>query len=186
MIFNFNHDHYFSTRLYLDETPLNTTKQTKLLGTIISTDLKWHSNTDMIVKKAYQRMIMHLRSVLEQSCQVWHHSITLDETEDLERVQKVACKVILKTQYTDYDTALTTLNLENLSDRRDYLCLKFAKKCLNNKQTKDMFPLNPTEKPGMRNPDKYQVQKSRTARLLFSAIPQMQRALNRANKYILV
>ena len=117
----------------------------------------------MIVKKAYQRMlilhklyefnmpdedlvhiyILYLRSILEQSCQVWHYAITEEENEDLERVQKVACKVILQERYTSYSGALQLLNLETLHERRKLLCLTFAKKCLNFKQTKDMFPLNP-------------------------------------------
>ena len=49
---------------------------------------------------------------------------------DLERVQKVACKVILRERYGDYPTALKILNLEPLTKTRDKLCLKFAKKCL--------------------------------------------------------
>ena len=121
MIFNFTHDHQFSTRLYLEDSLLEIVTQTKLLGTIISSDLKWQSNTSMLVKKAYQRMvilhklysfkmpvcelvniyILYLRSILEQSCQVWHFAITEEENNELERVQKVACKVILDSEYTD-------------------------------------------------------------------------------------
>ena len=41
--------------------------ETKLLGTIISTDLKWHANSEMLVKKAYLRMII-LRKTLLIEC----------------------------------------------------------------------------------------------------------------------
>ena len=51
MIFNFTLDFQFSTRLYLENNLLETISQTKLLGTIISSDLKWHDNTNIIVKK---------------------------------------------------------------------------------------------------------------------------------------
>ena len=198
MTFNFTNDYQFSTRLYIEETLLETVAETKLLGTIISSNLKWHSNTDMIVKKAYKRMIilhklysfnvpdseivniyiLYLRSVLEQSCQVWHYSITEEEKAEIERVQKVACKVILKERYTDYDSALSTLNLQTLSERRDLLCLRFAKKCLKFDQTKDMFPMNPPDRFNVRNSEKYKVQFANTERLLNSSIPQLQRALN--------
>ena len=81
----------FSTRLYLENTLLEIISQTRLLGTIITSDLKWHKNTEAIVKRGYQRIIilhklysfkvhrkdlvniyiLYIRSVLEQSCVVW-------------------------------------------------------------------------------------------------------------------
>ena len=42
MIFNFTLDFQFSTRLYLENNLLDTTNQTKLLGTVITADMKWH------------------------------------------------------------------------------------------------------------------------------------------------
>ena len=139
MLFNFCNDYQFATRLHIGDALLETVKETKLLGTIIQSDLKWQSNTDMIIKKGYQRMIilnklyefdvpisdivniyiLYLRSVLEQSCVVWNSSITENEKNDIERVQKVACKLILKNNYENYDTALEQLKLTRLSDRRN-------------------------------------------------------------------
>ena len=49
MIFNFNESMQFATRLYLENTLLETINETKLLGTILTTNLKWNKNTDMIV-----------------------------------------------------------------------------------------------------------------------------------------
>ena len=164
MIFNFTLDYQFATRLYIEDELLETVSETKLLGTIITSDLKWHRNTEMLIKKAYQRMlilhklysfhvpdselvniyILYLRSVLEQSCQVWHHSITEEEISDLERVQKVAFILILKESYICYEQALAELNLETLDERRERLCLNFAKKCLKYEKTWDMFPLKKT------------------------------------------
>ena len=86
---------------------------------------------------------LYLHSVLEQSCVVWHSSITEEEQSDLERVQKVAWD-ILKEKYESYEQALETLNLQNLSDRTSALCLRFSKKCLKSEKIKEMFPLNPT------------------------------------------
>ena len=150
MIFNFTDHFQFSTRLYLENTLLEIISQTRLLGTIITSDLKWHKNTEAIVKRGYQRIIilhklysfkvhrkdlvniyiLYIRSVLEQSCVVRHFDITEDEKLDLERVQRVALKIILKNDYQSYTQALHTLNLEPLSVRRDDLCLTFAQKCV--------------------------------------------------------
>ena len=86
----------------------------------------------MIVKKGYQRMlilhkvfsfkvsrkdmvnihILYIRSILEFSCQVWHYSINEEEKQDLERVQKVALRIILNDEYQNYEQALEVLNLD--------------------------------------------------------------------------
>ena len=115
---------------------------------------------------------------MEQSCVVWHSGLTDEESCDLERVQKVACKVILKERYVHYDQALEFLNLKKLSERRSELCLRFAKKCLKVDKTKGMFPLNDCNLLENRHREKYYVQHATTGRLRDSALPQMQRALN--------
>ena len=121
---------------------------------------------------------MYIQSILEQRCQVWQYAITEEEIADLERVQKVACRVILQERYISYSEALNVLNLETLSKRRKKLCLKFAKKSLKHENTRDMFPLNTGEDKNTRDRGKYWVQHTQNPRLLNSAIPQLQRALN--------
>ena len=172
--------------------------ETKLLGVYITSDLKWTKNTEMLVIRAYKRMIMlhrliqfnppqsdlvtiyklYIRSILEQSCHVWHYSLTQEDVTDLERVQKVACKVILQENYESYDQALDLLDLETLFNRREKLLLKFGKKCASHPRTSDMFPLSKQCEYPLRKKEKYVVQKTRTSRLLHSTIPQLQRALN--------
>ena len=75
---------------------------------------------------------MYIRSVLEQSAVVWH----------IERVQKVALKIILGERYSSYSEALELTGLESLKSRRKKLCLNFAKKCLKSDFTCDMFQEN--------------------------------------------
>ena len=72
--------------------------------------------------------ILYIRSLIEQSCTVWHSGLTVEKCQDLERLQKSALKIILKESYKTYEHALNILDLENLFDRREYLYLKFAKK----------------------------------------------------------
>ena len=127
--------------------------------------------------------ILYIRSILEQSCQVWHSSLTLEDFNNLERVQKNALKIILQDDYVSYSHALTASGLSPLFERRLNLCLRFAKSCVRNKQTKDMFPLNPVVNSyslETRFREKYQVTHARTERLKNSSIPFMQRLLNSA------
>ena len=88
---------------------------------------------------------MYIRSILEQSAVIWHSSLTEDNKNDLERVQKNAFRNILKQEYTDYETAQKKLNLESLHARREKLMVYFGEKCLKLEQTKDLFPRHSSE-----------------------------------------
>ena len=124
--------------------------------------------------------ILFVRSLLEQSATVWHSLLTKENTEDLERVQKNALRIILKDQYQTYKKALVKLGLENLSERREKLCLTFAQKCIKNPKTAHMFPMKEkTHKMQTRNPEKFQVQQALNDRLKKSPIIYMQNLLNR-------
>ena len=85
--------------------------------------------------------VLFIRSRLEQSAVVWHASITQGEEIELERVQKVALRLILREDYESYANALSITNLETLKARREYLLLQFAKKCTKSEHSPDLFPL---------------------------------------------
>ena len=107
---------------------------------------------------------------------MWHSSLSKNNEDDLERVQKSALKVILKDKYIDYKSALQQLNIESLFDRRESLCLKFARKGLKLDQFKKMFPIQrPLHNMEKRNTDKFLVNSARTERYFKSSIPSMQR-----------
>ena len=129
MIFNFNHKYQFTTNLSINNIDIQVIEEAKLLGVILSNDLRWEKNTEYIIKKANSRMellrrasrfcsnkeelktiyIAFIRSVLEFSSNVWHTCLTLENSNDLERVQKCALKIILKNQYIDYQYAFKEL-----------------------------------------------------------------------------
>ena len=199
LIFNFTEKYQFSTRLWLNDEIIEILESTKLLGTIISNDLRWDLNTKNIVKKANARMellrrvasfgtpvedmknvyFLFIRSLLEQSATVWHSSLTEENSADLERVQKCATRIILGNKYVGYKDALLKLDIEKLSDRREELCLKFAQKCIKNPKTKHMFPesaKNHTMKTRME--EKFKVEHANTERLRKSSIIYMQHLLN--------
>ena len=121
--------------------------------------------------------ILYIRSLLEQSCVVWHSALTKKDKCNIERVQKTCLKVILGNEYTHYKTSLEKLNLYTLDERRKLLCVKFAKKCTVNENTKYMFKRRSTLR-NTRNQEKYIVTFANTERLKMSAIPYMQRLLN--------
>ena len=56
MIFNHTNKYQFRTRLNINNEILETVEETKLLGTIITNNLKWDKNTEKIVKRSYARM----------------------------------------------------------------------------------------------------------------------------------
>ena len=101
---------------------------------------------------------------------MWHSSLNKGEKYGLERVQKVALKIILRDQYISYEDALQLCNLKTLSDRRSGLCLSFAKKCLKNEKTLDIFPLN-DEVRTTRISEKNKLTKANTDRLASLDIP---------------
>ena len=199
MIFNYTDKYQFTTRLSVNDNPIEVINSTRLLGTILQDNLSWDLNTAELVRKGNARMqllrkvssfctdyeelkniyILYVRSILEQSATVWHSSLTDENKNDLERVQKTALKVILGDSYMSYENALKILDIETLNDRRIDLCLNFARKSSKHPKMKWMFPLNDkTHQMGTRKPEKYKVQHANTDRLKDSALIFMQNLLN--------
>jgi hypothetical protein len=199
VIFNYTNNYQFTTRLSINDNNIEVIDSTRLLGTIITNDLTWDLNTAEIVRKSNARMellrkvsgfgvpeedlktiyFLFIRSLLEQSATVWHSSLTQENEEDLERVQKCALRIILKEKYQNYTHALRRLGIETLHARREQLCSNFALKCLKNPKFNDMFPLNDKNHiMDTRNPEKYKVQFAHNERLKNSPVIYMQRLLN--------
>ena len=170
--------------------------KTKLLGVIITDDLSWTKNTSYLIKKAYKRMtilrklfefkisvtdllhiyILYIRSIVKQNCVVWTNSITNDDSNSLERIQKVALRIIYKHNYISYDNALELSGLPTLCDRRYQLSLRFALKCSKEPKTQHMFPQTASSRT--RHQERYTVPFAYTERHRRSAIPSMARQLN--------
>ena len=129
------------------------------------------------LKKIY---IQYIRSIVEQSCVVWHSSLTNEDSDNIERIQKNALRVILKSSYKDYNNALETLDIETLKFRREKLSLNFAKKCKNNTHASDLFKeKTKIHNMDLRNTEKFELNKFNTTRYQFSAVPYMQNLLNK-------
>ena len=131
--------------------------ETKLLGVIVSNDLRWSKNTEFICNRARKKLWIlsrldkfglgkeklfdvytkEIRSLLELAVPVWHSGLTKLQSNNIERIQKIAFKMILKENYTNYDVACKLLATQTLQERRVKLCRIFAFKNL--KSENSMF-----------------------------------------------
>ena len=203
MKFNFSKSRDFPPELIVNgfKDNLKIVNETKLLGVMITDDLKWASNTDYICKRAYGKIwtlrrmkildleptvildvyLKEIRSLLELAVPAWHSGLTLKQSQDIERVQKVAVNVILsdcKTGISEftYDMALLVLDIEPLEVRRDQLCLTFAKKTVKSRHS-DMFTKNNSAHFNRTKP-KYLEPKCNTTRFFKSPLNYLTRMLN--------
>jgi hypothetical protein len=65
MIFNFTEKYQFGTRLVMENANLEVIDSVKLLGTIVTNDLKWDQNTAHLAKKSNA-------GTTEEGGQFWH------------------------------------------------------------------------------------------------------------------
>ena len=117
----------------------------KLLGIILSHDLKWTNHVDYIYKKSNKRLyfirllkksrvecnsivkiyLVLIRPILEYAIQVWQDIPNFLETK-LETIQKGALRIIFP--HLTYEQALIEAGIETLAERRYALCLSYILK----------------------------------------------------------
>ena len=108
---------------------LQVKKELKILGVILTPDLKLNDNTNNICKKAYMNMwalrrlkklgldsftltdyyMKEVRVHLEFAVPVWHSGLSLKLTRDIERVQRIAVNIILGDHSLPYVQSCTKL-----------------------------------------------------------------------------
>ena len=119
-----------------------------------------------------------IRPLLEYACPVWHSALTQSQTNQIERVQKRSLRIILSYNYLSYSQALEITGLQSLHERRQYLCLEFARKVFKSSTPNQWFlPANPTR--CLRNNRLCLEPKSKTDRYRNSPIPYLTRLLNK-------
>ena len=190
----------FATRLTLEGNTLDRVEETKLVGVWLTTWLDWDKNTRETCKKAYARLtmltklkyvgvpkedlihiyILYVRSLLEYCSTVWHSTLTVEQSNNLERVQKLCLKIILGEDYHGYDDALEKCGLERLTLRREAKCLNFGLKSLLHPIHSEMFPVNPQvlTNPDSRIGEHFVVNHAKRDSYRDSAVPYIQRMLN--------
>ena len=199
MVFNTQKVRDFYPTMYIENTQIEVVEELKLLGVKITSDLKWNSNTEYITKRGYKKLWMlrrlktsganshelkdiyckHVRSVLEYGAVVWHPGLTLENTMNIERVQKSALAIILGKNYIDYESALLSLGLDKLSTRREALCKKFAHKAIQSEKYSSWFA--PEEKTYNTRSvaSKLKPTQTRTTRFEKSTIPYLTKLINK-------
>ena len=112
-------------------------RKVKVLGIIISNDLKWNCHVEYIVKKASKRMYFLrqlkrakvsisdmvnfycscIRSLVEYASPVFHYALPKYLSDDIERIQKRALTIICDPDLS-YSEKLSTSCLQSLASRR--------------------------------------------------------------------
>ena len=189
----------FATRLKINNINMERIQATKVLGVWVSENLSWAKNCQEICVKSYSRLsmltklkyagtsiedlieiyILFIRSVTEYCSVAFHSSLTLEESNKLERVQKTCLKIILGEMYIDYDSALQMCGLETLHTRRETRCLNFSLKSIKHSRNQRLFPVNNRiHGQGLPSKEVFEVNWARTEKYKKSAIPFCQRLLN--------
>ena len=106
---------------------------------------------------------LFIRSLLEYCSVAFHSSLTQENTQDEECVQKTCLKVILGDEYESYSTALEISGLESLHSRRESRCLDFAFKCAKHPVNCRLFPENVVPANNLRQAEKFVVNFARTS-----------------------
>ena len=199
-VVNFTHIHQFKPLLEIPGVNklLDVVQETKLLGYWLTSDMKPHTHIKYILAIANKRIwaisklkkagvsdedlkyffVMKIRSVLESSSVVYHSMLTIEDTQDIERVQRVVIRTIMGTRYQSYEDSLTFLNLEDLSVRREELCLTFALKCLNSAKFGHLFTPTPNVGYNVRELRHFVEPQCDTDRYLNSPLVYLTRILN--------
>ena len=157
--------------------------EAKILGFILSSDLRWTKHVATITRKASQSLhllvlckraglpvkeiklmyISKIRPVLEYACPVWHPGLCGFLTGDIEHVQMRALKIMYPN--LSYIEALAVAGLEKLSQRRDTICLQFFKSMENpNHKLNHLIPKTRHCAYNLRRTRKYESIKTKTKR----------------------
>ena len=164
-------------------------KEIKLLGLIVTNNCRWDANTKHIVTKGNSRLWflrrlkllgaskdtlvdiykLFCRSILEFGAPVWSGSLSKGNTQDIERVQKNAFRIIYGSSFESYDNCLDEREEDTLVIRREKLCLNFAESCLKDEKFSSWF----TEGISTRSKTNFLVPEAKTGRYNKSDIPHL-------------
>ena len=143
-------------------------KKLWILRRMVQLDLDFRTLFDIYTKE--------IRSLLELAVPVWHGSLTKQQSSDIERVQKLAFRIILGHTYFTYTSACEFFSTHTLSVRREKLCLKFARK--NFQSENCLFSKIQTEVKTRTKLKLVQEYNCRTERFRNSSLPYLARLLN--------
>ena len=199
-VVNFSKNHQFKPWLSIpgEQKYLEVVHETKLLGYWLTDNMKPRIHIEYILSIVNRRIwalqklkfagvcdedlkyffIMKLRSVLETSAPVFHSMLNIENSDDLERVQKIVVSIIMGNRYTTYEAALSYLDLQTLAERRVKICLDFALKCLKNPKFSKLFVPIPPDVHNLRETRSFLEPQCTTERYRNSPLVYLIRQLN--------
>ena len=118
---------------------------------------------------------VYIRPTLEYACPTFHPMLTGGMRDDIEMIQKRACRIIFGINMS-YDVLVNDKKIETLEARRERLTVNFAKKCANSERFKHWFVKKP--ETNLRRSLVFEESFARTERLKKSPLYYMRRALN--------
>ena len=83
--------------------------------------------------------LKEIRPLAEHGVAIWNSGLTKGQVADLEKIQKIALKIILNDQYISYDVACTLMNVLPLEHRRTDLCTSFPIKLYKSPRSGNYF-----------------------------------------------
>ena len=118
-----------------------------------------------------------LRPIIEFCSVVYHPMLTIEMSNDLERLQKMSLKIIHGFGI-EYEELLRKSNLKTLEHRRTEAFKKFSNAVVLNERYESWFPTNVETSHDLRHRKRYCEFYARTNRLYNSPLYAMRRALN--------
>ena len=120
--------------------------------------------------------VKEIQSILELAVPVWHSGLTKLQSAAIERIQKIAFKLILKENYLSYELACKCFSTQTLHWRRVKLCRTFAQKNL--KSQNPFFEKLSTSRNTRQGSKIVKEFKANNRRFYNSSLPYLARLLN--------
>ena len=122
-----------------------------------------------------------IRSTIEYAVPVYHHLLTAEQAEKIERLQKKVLRTIYGYDLS-YAQALEKAGIKSLADRRREIVEKFTIKTASNPRYDKWFPLREDITYNLRSIPTYRIDKTNTERLKKNPVNRMRELLNYKRK----
>ena len=179
-------------RIVIDDNDIERVTYANVLGVTLSADLSWNAHVDTIVSKARKRVftiyqlkrasarqcdllrvyvnVNVIRPVLEYASPVWHTSLPMYLSDNIETIQNRCLRTIIPGH--SYDEERSISNLPTLFERRTNLCQWYFRKMHNADHKLNKLLPNKRNIPyGLRTQNTLPVPLARTDRFRRSLIP---------------
>ena len=181
-----------------NDTYLEVIYKLKLVKVVVTSDLTWQSHINYTVKRVNSKIwqlirfrqlgatreklkqfyVLKIRSILMFASVCFHHSLTNEQSQQLETQQKRCLAVILGSEYHSYTHALDISSLPCLDKLREEATLKWALAAQRNLLHTNLFPQNLCQTE-TRAKKKFKEYHCRNTKYYKSAVPAMTRQLNK-------